>query len=96
MIVIKLVKMKKIIKALAYSFNWITESNRLKRIRYGFYAGLCGTIFAAIGAGLAAEYKDKQYGNVFDWLDVTSTIIGGMFGQTVQLLLIFGICKIIK
>ena len=55
--------MKKIIKALAHSFNWVTESNRLKHIQYGFYAGLCGTIFAAIGAGLAAEYKDKQYGN---------------------------------
>lgn len=46
--------MKKIIKALAHLFHWVTESNRLKHIQYGFYAGLCGTIFAAIGAGLAA------------------------------------------
>nr|DAV73923.1 MAG TPA: putative periplasmic lipoprotein [Bacteriophage sp.] len=88
--------MKKIIKALAHSFNWVTESNRLKHIQYGFYAGLCGTIFAAIGAGLAAEYKDKQYGNKFDWLDTAATIIGGMFGQAAQLLILFGILKLVK
>lgn len=88
--------MKKIIKALAHSFHWVTESNRLKHIQYGFYAGLCGTIFAAIGAGLAAEYKDKQYGNKFDWLDTAATIIGGMFGQAVQLLILFGILKLVR
>lgn len=88
--------MKNIIKAQSHLFNWVTESNRLKHIQYGFYAGLCGTIFAAIGAGLAAEYKDKQYGNEFDWLDVAATIIGGIFGQAAQLLLVFMMHKIIK
>lgn len=88
--------MKKTIKSLLPLFHWVIESNRLKHMQYGFYAGLCGTIFAAIGAGLAAEYKDNQYGNVFDWLDVTATVIGGMFGQAIQLLLIFGTLKLVK
>lgn len=88
--------MKKIIKALAHLFHWITESNRLKHIKYGFYAGLCGTILAAIGAGLIAVYKDKQHDNEIDWLGVASTIIGGMFGQAAQLLLVFMMYKIIK
>ena len=88
--------MKNIIKALAHSFHWVTQSNRLKHILYGFYAGLCGTIFAAIGAGLTAEYKNKQYGNEFDWLNVTTTIACGMFGQAAQLLLVFLMYKIIK
>lgn len=51
--------MKKIIKAWSHLFNWITENNRLKHIQYGLYAGLYGTILAAIGAGLVAVYKDK-------------------------------------
>lgn len=88
--------MKNIIKALAHSFNWVTESNRLKHIKYGFYAGLCGTILAAISAGLVAVYKDKHHNDEIDWLDVAATIIGGMFGQAAQLLLIFMMYKIIK
>lgn len=88
--------MKKIIKALAHSFHWVTESNRLKHILYGFYAGLCGTILAAIGAGLSVVYKDKHHDNEIDWLNVASTVIGGMFGQAAQLLLVFMMYKIIK
>jgi hypothetical protein len=87
--------MKRIIKSITRPFHWIVESDRLKHIKYGFYAGLCGTVFAAIGAGLAAEYKDKQYSNIFDWLDVTATVIGGILGQIIQALLIFGIYKTI-
>ena len=88
--------MKKIIKALAHSFHWVTESNRLKHILYGFYAGLCGTILAAIGAGLYVVYKDEHHDNEIDWLNVASIIIGGMFGQAAQLLLVFIMYKIIK
>lgn len=88
--------MKKIINSIAHLFHWVTESNRLKHIQYGFYAGLCGTILAAIGAGLVTVYKDKQHNDEIDWLNVASTIIGGMFGQASQLLLVFGMYKIIK
>lgn len=88
--------MKNIIKAQSHMFHWVTESNRLKHIQYGFYAGLCGTILAAIGAGLVVVYKDKQHNDEIDWLDVAAIIIGGMFGQAAQLLLVFLMFKIIK
>ena len=88
--------MKNIIKAQSHLFHWVTENNRLKHIQYGFYAGLCGTILAAIGAGLAEVYKDKQHDDEIDWLDVVATIIGGLFGQAAQLLLVFMMYKIIK
>lgn len=88
--------MKNIIKAQSHLFHWVTQSSRLRHIKYGFYAGLSGTIFAAIGAGLVAVYKDKQYDDEIDWLDVATTITGGMFGQAAQLLLVFGMYKIIN
>lgn len=88
--------MKNIIKAQSCLFHWVTESNRLKHIQYGFYAGLCWTILAAIGAGLTEVYKDKQHDNKIDWLGVAATVIGGMFGQAAQLLLVFLMYKIIK
>lgn len=88
--------MKNIIKAQSHLFHWVTQSSRLRHIKYGFYAGLCGTILAAIGAGLVTVYKDKQHDNEIDWLDVAATITGGMFGQAAQLLLVFMMYKIIK
>lgn len=88
--------MKNIIKAQSHLFHWVTDSNRLKHIKYGFYAGLCGTILAAIGAALTEVYKNKHHDNEIDWLDVAATIIGGMFGQAAQLLLVFMMYKIIK
>lgn len=88
--------MKKIINSITHLFHWVTQSSRLRHIKYGFYAGLCGTILAAIGAGLVAVYKDKQHDDKIDWVDVEATIIGGMFGQAAQLLLVFMMYKIIK
>lgn len=88
--------MKNIIKAQSHLFHFVTQNSRLRHIKYGFYAGLCGTILAAIGAGLVTVYKDKQHDNEIDWLDVSATIIGGMFGQAAQLLLVFMMYKIIK
>lgn len=88
--------MKNIIKAQSHLFHWVTQSSRLRHIKYGFYAGLCGTILAAIGAGLVTVYKEKQYNDEIDWLNVAATIMGGMFGQAAQLLLVFMMCKIIK
>ena len=88
--------MKKITNSIAPLFHWVTQNSRLRHIKYGFYAGLLGTISASIAAGLAAEYKDKQHGDKFDWSDFAATVIGGMFGQAAQLLLLFIMCKIIK
>ena len=34
------------------------------------------------------EFKDKQYGNKFDWLDIAATMIGGLIGQSLQIIFI--------
>ena len=57
--------------------KWFLESNRPKHFIY------------AIGM----EFKDKQYGGKWDWLDLIATIMGGFIGQLLQLLVIYIILK---
>lgn len=67
---------------------WLKESNREKHLLYAIPIGLIGTILMVIGCAFGMEFKDKQYGNKFDWLDITATIIGGIIGQLLQVILI--------
>lgn len=69
--------------------SWITKSNRLKHLFYAIPIALVFTILAVIGCAFGMEFKDKQYGNTFDWLDAAATIIGGAIGQIIQILLIW-------
>jgi hypothetical protein len=39
------------------------------------------------------EFKDKQYGNRWDWLDFLATVLGGIVGQALQVLIIYLIIK---
>jgi len=34
---------------------------------------------------------DRAYGGKWDWLDLLATILGGVLGQMLQILLIYGI-----
>jgi uncharacterized membrane protein len=61
--------------------SWLTESNRLKHFIYAIPIGLIFTILAVIGCAFGMEFKDKQYGNKFDWLDIAATLLGGLVGQ---------------
>ena len=60
---------------------WLKESNRQKHLLYAIPIGLVFTILAVLGCAFGMEFKDKQYGNKFDWLDIAATIIGGTIGQ---------------
>lgn len=67
---------------------WLKESNREKHLLYAIPAALIGTILFAAGLAFGMEFKDKQYGNKFDWLDIVATLIGGVIGQILQILLV--------
>ena len=69
--------------------NWLLESNRLKHLLFAIPCGLFLTILFVLGLALGMEFKDKQYGNKFDWLDIAATMIGGTIGQIIMLLIIF-------
>ena len=68
--------------------KWLKESNRIKHLFYAIPIGLVFTILAVLGCAFGMEFKDRQYGNKFDWLDVAATMIGGAVGQVLQIILI--------
>ena len=67
---------------------WLKESNRMQHLLYAIPIGLVFTILAVIGCAFGMEFKDRQYGNSFDWLDIAATMIGGAIGQILQIILI--------
>ena len=70
-------------------FKWLKESNRLKHLIYAIPIGFIFSIICVIGVASGLEYKDYLYGNKWDWLDWTATLIGGLVGQVLQLLFIY-------
>ena len=76
--------------------SWIKESNRPKHLLYAIPIGLIFTILAVIGCAFGMEFKDKEYGNKFDWLDIAATEIGAIIGQTFQTGLIYLIYNLWK
>lgn len=67
---------------------WLKESNRDKHLLYAIPIGFVFTILAVLGCAFGMEFKDKQHGGKFDWLDIAATMIGGAIGQLAQILLI--------
>ena len=72
---------------------WLTESNRQKHFLYAIPIGFLFTILCVLGVASGLEFKDKQYGNQWDWLDWTATMLGGLVGQLIQIIIIY--CNII-
>lgn len=68
--------------------KWLKESNRTKHLLYAIPIGLVFTILAVLGCAFGMEFKDKQYGGKFDWLDIAATMLGGVIGQLFQIILI--------
>lgn len=66
--------------------SWITESNRMKHFLYAIPLAYFFTILCVLGVASGMEFKDKQYGGKWDWLDWIATMIGGLIGQILQIL----------
>lgn len=68
--------------------QWMTVSNREKHFYYGIYTSLFLTLLFTLGLATGMEFKDRMWGGEFDWLDWTATLLGGLIGQVIQLLII--------
>lgn len=68
--------------------NWIKESNRPKHLLYAIPAGALLTILFVTGLAAGMEFKDRAWGGKWDWLDIAATLIGGLIGQAIQILIL--------
>lgn len=73
---------------------WIKESNRLLHLHYAILPGFLFTILFVAGLAVGMEFKDRQNGGKFDYFDIAATLIGGLIGQIIQVLLIILIIKL--
>lgn len=81
------------------TLRWLLESNRPMHIIIALFIGLFLGLEAVIAAAAAAEFKDWMWcgqqggafgwvkGNGFDWLDFTASMLGGLIGWVVRILL---------
>ena len=72
---------------------WFKESNRDKHFLYAIPCGLIGTELFVAGLATGMEFKDKLYGNKWDWIDWLMTMAGGLIGQAIQVGIVYAIVK---
>lgn len=70
-------------------WSWISESNRLKHLLYAITIGLVFTILCVLGVASGMEFKDRQWGGKWDWLDWLATMLGGVIGQALQIIILY-------
>ena len=70
-------------------WSWISESNRLKHLLYAIPIGLVFTILCVLGVASGMEFKDRQWGGKWDWLDWLATMLGGIIGQALQIIILY-------
>jgi hypothetical protein len=75
--------------------KWLKESNRMKHLKYAILPGALFTILFVAGLATGMEFKDKQHGGKWDWLDWIATMIGGTIGQAIQIGLIYLVMKLL-
>lgn len=70
-------------------WNWLKESNRIKHLAGGIIIGLFArgfvcSLYASCVAATCLEYKDKEHGGKWDWVDFGLTVGGSMVGAFVN------------
>lgn len=66
----------------------VKKKNYFKECLSGVISAFIGTLFCTIGYGIGTNLEERQWLGVFDWYGFLVILIGGLFGQTLQLLII--------
>lgn len=65
-----------------------TDKTRWQHFAWAIPIGAVLTILCVLGVATAMEFKDKQWGGLWDWKDWACTMLGGLVGQTVQVVIV--------
>lgn len=65
----------------------------MKHFCFAIPIGIVFTILCVLGVASGMEFKDKSYGGKWDWLDWIATMLGGIVGQAIQVLIIWLILR---
>lgn len=68
--------------------NWFKQSNRWKHLLYGFLVAIVAGFAFTLGCAAGMEFKDKQAGGKWDWIDFGLTVAGGLAGLALRLTII--------
>lgn len=68
------------------------DPTRQKHFFYAIPIGAVFTILCVLGVASGMEFKDKQWGGIWDWKDWLCTMLGGLVGQVLQIILILILC----
>lgn len=73
--------------------SWLKDSHHLQHIVVGLAIGIASddwysTAVAAVPTASALEYKDKEYGSYWDWVDWSLTVGGAAVGHTIRFLIL--------
>jgi hypothetical protein len=65
------------------------DPTRRKHFLLAIPIGLVFTILCVLGVATGMEFKDRQWGGLWDWKDWLCTMLGGVVGQLLQIILIY-------
>jgi hypothetical protein len=68
-----------------------SDETRRQHFFYAIPIGVVLTIMCVLGVATGMEFKDKHWGGFWDWKDWLCTMLGGLVGQAVQIIIIYAI-----
>lgn len=76
--------MKTMIKKI---IEWFGKSNRYKHFLYAIIVSCIAGFAFTCGTAAGMEFKDRQWGGKWDWIDFWLTIAGAWFGLMIRILI---------
>ena len=74
---------------MSYELDYRKQQTKALSLCHSLCLSTHGLFVGGLACGM--EFKDRAYGGKWDWLDLLATILGGVLGQMLQILLIYAL-----